>query len=120
MEVAIPEGMVEQSSGVLKLCGRAADNMNDRDTFAIRSCDSVDCGELSHACIAVNTDGRIVPKVVMRALRPLTRAYPSAAYAAFNSLPALTLVMKEETISHPAQSVDLVDVVYLVSDAALR
>src|SRR5215471_6274702 len=48
MEISIPESMVQKRFRSLKRSGRAPNNMNYRDIFAVSTCDAVDSGKLSN------------------------------------------------------------------------
>jgi hypothetical protein len=66
--------------------------VHHRNVLAVCAGDAVQCGKLSNSCgeISEISIELVIPKVVTIALNPLIRPYPSAAYAALSSLPAMS------------------------------
>ena len=75
MKVSVSKRMMEESFSSLKGRGRTANNVNDWNVFRKTAGNSIESRELSDACTKSELIyGVDLPKVVMIALSPLTRA----------------------------------------------
>lgn len=75
VEVTIPKSMVEKRFGFLKCCGRATNNVNNGHMFRKAPGYPINGRKFPDTCTTIRDAlGGDMPKVVIIALSPLTRA----------------------------------------------